>query len=98
VAYKNKALMEFKKEDGRDDIDSDEEFDMSDIVVPDLGLEDHAIYEDYLEEVSEARYCNDHELTVHYSKLGYQNWVLREAKHFNIIGHAASVRRVQPSD
>jgi hypothetical protein len=67
VAYKNKALMESIKRNDRDEIDSDsdEEFDMSDVVVPDLGLEDHAISEDYFEEVSYAIYCIDHELIAH---------------------------------
>jgi hypothetical protein len=67
VAYKNKALMEYMERRNRDEIDSesDEEFDMSNVVVPDLSLEDHEISEDYLEEVSDAIYCIDHELIAH---------------------------------
>jgi hypothetical protein len=45
----------------RDEIDADEEFDMDDVIVPDLGLDEHAVFEDYEDEVSAALYCyKDH--------------------------------------
>jgi hypothetical protein len=52
VAHKNKALMDYKETEDQEEMDSDEEFDMKDVVVPDLGLDKHAISEDYRDEVS----------------------------------------------
>lgn len=55
VAHKNKALMEFVEMDDQEDVDSEEEFDMSAVEIPDLGLDDHAVNEDFREEVSAAQ-------------------------------------------
>lgn len=53
VAHKNKARLEHLQMQDRDEID-DDDFNMKDVVVPDLGLKDHAISEYYKEEVSEC--------------------------------------------
>lgn len=39
-----------------EDVGLNEEFDMSMVDVPDLGLDDHAVSEDYHDEVSQAKY------------------------------------------
>jgi hypothetical protein len=43
----------------RNEIDEDEDFDMDDVTVPDLGLDNHAMSEMYKDEVNVSFYHND---------------------------------------
>jgi hypothetical protein len=75
VAHKNKALLDHKQIEAGEEIEDDEEFDMNSVVIPDLGLGNHAVSEQYQEEVSQVIYCDygfrlTLQLTVGVSRLG----------------------------